>query len=62
MGDSQPAAAGGAPPASDRPLGPDGKPIPGPEQVHIEINWCCICNTKCQSLRYPVDAANPGSP
>jgi len=32
MGDSQPAAAGAAP-ASDRPLGPDGKPIPGPEQV-----------------------------
>lgn len=32
MGDNKPAAAA-APAASDRPLGPDGKPIPGPEQV-----------------------------
>lgn len=27
------AAGGGAPAKSERPLGPDGKPIPGPEQM-----------------------------
>ena len=36
-GDDKGAAAagapGGAPAAGDRPLGPDGKPIPGPEQM-----------------------------
>ena len=35
-GDEKAAAAGGAggpPAAGDRPLGPDGKPIPGPEQM-----------------------------
>ncbi len=34
MADSQPAGEGAKPPASERPLGPDGKPIPGPEQVN----------------------------
>lgn len=33
MADSQPAGGEAKPAASERPLGPDGKPIPGPEQV-----------------------------